>query len=71
MVLAVPAANAVEVPVQSMIEGEAGEVAANAVWTPTNNLSVSNANPIQLGQFGLIGIYVDGVNFQDEKAVAV
>ena len=64
-------ANAVEVPVQSMIEGEAGEVAANAAWTPTNTLSVSNPSPIQLGQFGLIEIYVDGVDFQDKEAVAV
>lgn len=64
-------ANAVEVPVQSMIEGEAGEVAANATWTPTNTLSVSNPSPIQLGQFGLIEIYVDGVNFQDKEAIAV
>ncbi|GCL60604.1 baseplate J/gp47 family protein [Microcystis aeruginosa] len=64
-------ANAVEVPVQSMIEGEAGEVAANAAWTPTNTLSVSNPSPIQLGKFGLIEIYVDGVDFQDKEAVAV
>lgn len=64
-------ANAVEVPVQSMIEGEAGEVAANATWTPTNTLSVSNPSPIQLGQFGLIEIYVDGVDFQDKEAIAV
>ncbi|MBC1195765.1 baseplate J/gp47 family protein [Microcystis aeruginosa BLCCF158] len=61
----------VDVPVQSMIEGQAGEVAANASWNPINTLSVSNPNPIQLGQFGLIEIYVDGVDFQDEKAVAV
>lgn len=61
----------VDVPVQSIIEGQAGEVAANASWNPINTLSVSNPNPIQLGQFGLIEIYVDGVDFQDEKAVAV
>jgi uncharacterized phage protein gp47/JayE len=64
-------ANKVEVSVQSMIEGQAGEVAADADWTTLNTLSVSNPNPIQLGQFGLIEIYVDGVNFQDKEAVAV
>lgn len=61
----------VDVPVQSIIEGQAGEVAANASWTPIDTLSVSNPNPIQLGQIGLIEIYVDGVDFQDEKAIAV
>ncbi|MFM7788357.1 MAG: hypothetical protein ACKO90_09420, partial [Microcystis panniformis] len=58
-------------PVQSIIEGQAGEVAANASWTPIDTLSVSNPNPIQLGQIGLIEIYVDGFDFQDEKAIAV
>lgn len=75
MVLAA-AANAVDVSVQSIIEGHAGEVAANADWTiqedaPLNTLTVSNPTPIQLGQFGVIEVYVDGVNFQDAAAVAV
>ena len=63
--------NQVDVSVQSLSEGQAGEVPANTTWATSNNLNVSNPNPIQLKQFGVIEVYVDGVNFEDQEAIAV
>ena len=61
----------VNVSVQSLSEGQAGEVPANTTWATSNNLNVSNPTPIQLKQFGVIEVYVDGVNFEDKEAIAV
>jgi uncharacterized phage protein gp47/JayE len=63
------------VTVQSLLEGKAGEVMATAgvSWSLQNpkleQLEVSNPKPIVLQDFGIIEIFVDGVDFADTAAV--
>lgn len=68
-------ASSVEVTVQSLLEGKAGEVTqtgAPVAWQiePSelaSKLSASNAEPILLEEFGIIEVFVDGFDFSDPE----
>lgn len=66
----------VEVSVQALIPGKAGELnqAYTTEWQPLrlNNLTfnLSNAEPIELREFGVIEVFVDGIDFEDTKKVS-
>lgn len=66
----------VEVSVQALIPGKAGELnqAYTTEWQPLSieNLSfnLSNAEPIELREFGVIEVFVDGIDFEDTKKVS-
>ena len=67
--------NPVEVTVQALISGVAGQVTeVNASWETlklpnSTTFTVNNAEPIMLREFGAIEVFVDGINFTDEKKV--
>lgn len=62
-----------EVTVQALTEGKDGEVAkigGDVAWTLEGNngletLIAANSEPILLGDFGIIEVYVDGINLKD------
>lgn len=66
----------VEVHVQALIGGQAGELnqGYTAEWQPLRinniNLSVSNTEPIKLRDFGIIEVFVDGIDFTDINKVS-
>ena len=66
----------VEVSVQALIPGKAGELnqGYTTEWQPLrlNNLTfnLSNAEPIELREFGVIEVFVDGIDFEDTKKVS-
>ena len=72
---ALPAAdNSVSVTVQSLLEGRAGEVpvTTGVNWQiagepPLPTLTATNSEPIQLEDFGIVEVFVDGVDFTDES----
>lgn len=68
-------ASTVTIGVTTAIEGKAGEVTATGgvTWeiqadAPLSNLTATSANPIELGEFGVIEVFVDCDKF-DEPAV--
>lgn len=68
-----PADTSTHVNVQSVLEGSAGEVAAAVVWQLEDPslaaLTANNPEPLKLGDFGVIEVFVDGVDFGDPAAV--
>lgn len=61
----------VDVAVQSLLRGQAGEVTTKTVWEIAGNaglktLTARNTNPILLGDFGIIEIFVDGIDLEQE-----
>ncbi|OLT60051.1 baseplate J/gp47 family protein [Moorena bouillonii] len=60
---------AVEVEVEAGIPGAAGEAQANATWkelvVDRVTLTLSNERPISRQDFGIIEIFVDGIDFTD------
>lgn len=66
-----------EVTVQSLLEGKAGEVTMTGslvAWQIessdlSNKLTASNTVPILLGQFGVIEVIVDGIDFSEPEKV--
>lgn len=69
--------NRVELKVQALIGGKAGELNQNYTtqWQPLriNDLSfnVSNLEPIELRDFGMIEVFVDGIDFTDTNKVTL
>jgi len=66
----------VEVSVQASIPGKAGELnqSYTTQWEPLriNELSfnLSNSEPIELREFGVIEVFVDGIDFEDTNKVS-
>ncbi|MDF0551815.1 baseplate J/gp47 family protein [Kamptonema sp. UHCC 0994] len=65
-----------EVNVQALTPGKAGELnqGYSAEWEPLRindrNLNVSNTEPIELREFGIIEVFVDGIDFKDTNKVS-
>ncbi|EGJ32632.1 MULTISPECIES: baseplate J/gp47 family protein [Moorena] len=64
----------VEVEVEAGISGAAGEAEAGATWKElvlnSVTLTVSNEQPISRQDFGIIEIFVDGIDFRDLEKVS-
>jgi uncharacterized phage protein gp47/JayE len=65
----------IDVSVEAVLEGEAGEMAAGATWTIDGNgdlagVTATNAESIVLGQFGVVDVTVDGVDLTDPAEAA-
>jgi len=65
----------IAVPVESTLEGQVGQLdeIVGVTWSiesaELNTLTAGHDTPILLGDFGIIEVFVDGIDFGDPKAV--
>ncbi|XZO04308.1 MAG: baseplate J/gp47 family protein [Microcoleus sp.] len=65
----------VEVSVQASIPGKAGELnqSYTTQWEPLRkdiSFNLSNSEPIELREFGVIEVFVDGIDFEDTNKIS-